>query len=382
MECQRDLFDLEPGEVFLSSCGRNPVPRSAAAAGGAEIARKAVAPHLVHHAGHASDVRERFAELVGGAAERVALLSSMSFAAALFARLVAGLAGRLVLVAQDEIDSLVLPFQGRCRGLVVVPSDQRYASAMLAAVAAHPGAAVALTPCFWTRGWTLDLAAVLAQCARGGNPVLIDVTQSCGAMPLDVSTFPAGLEFMLACSVHKHLMGIHGTCVALICDKWMELDNVEPLERHSKQMGNASGAWDLEENGMGPEGYPMEPIHTAGRFDTGLSNPVGWAILAESLRVLLGWKRSEQAALLSSLTKRAKNGLKDLPNVQVLGDCPHFFAIRLESLDQTKALHTKMWSERIRTDLRHSAIRVGVGVYNTPQDMDALVASVKNFCQA
>ena len=389
LACQRKLFNLDSDDVFLAACGRNPVSNVALKAGSDEIGLKNQFPQRVSHFSHSEEVRTLFAQLINGSADQVALAPSTSAAVQLFA---SGLEDKdlsVAIVAQDEIDSLVLPLQIRVGQFVIVPTSENYAADFLALVQANPGALVLLTPIFWTTGWSVGLQEVLIACAESDSFVILDITQAAGAMEINVSSFPSSLRYALCASDHKHLMGVHGCCCTYFSPN-LNLSDFTALDCHSKQLGNSTGDWDLCRGGMGPSGYPIsEPAVGARRLDAGLSNPVVWAILAASLKLLLSWDRKAHTARLQHLSNLATSKLALLVDAGVVvdGDCPHIFSIRVvgddndeeESFQRTSQLHAALIEKRIFTDVRHSGIRVGVGIWNSEEDMEALVHCIADF---
>ncbi len=87
MESQRSLFDIPEDVTYLNAAYLGPRLRSVDAAGRAALARTArpweIAPE--HFFFDAEVARERFASLVGGDADGVALVPSVSYGIALAA---------------------------------------------------------------------------------------------------------------------------------------------------------------------------------------------------------------------------------------------------------------------------------------------------------
>jgi len=373
MEGARKLFSLEEGNLYLASCGRTPLPDKSRDAGVAELNCKQVNPELVTHFGKAEAVRGKWAALLNGHEDNVAITPSTSYAVALASRFCPDLATKTAVVAQDAIDSIVLPFQGRVKEFKLVEANDRYGANFLDALrAVEPASAIALlTPVFWTKGWSMsNLDEILSFCAQRRLFVVMDLTQSAGVLPYDVSTFPPNLDYFICCSVHKHLMGVHGTSLCYLSDSLLAMNAVEPVERHSKQLGNATGTWDEHGGGLTAQGYPAPHVAKACRFDAGMSNPVGLAVLNASLELILSWNRQEQCAYLQSLSDAARQGLRKA-GYRVEGDSPHIFNFaHQEGFEATRKVHQMLAENNVYTDLRHDGIRVGLGVWNGADEIE------------
>ncbi|MFF0144886.1 selenocysteine lyase/cysteine desulfurase [Amycolatopsis sulphurea] len=121
--------------------------------------------------------RQGFARLAGVPADRVAVGASVS---QLVACVAGGLAtGSRVLVAEREFTSVTFPFAQRAE-VTEVPLEE-----LARHVEGHDLVAVSLVQS--ADGRILDTAALRAAAEAAGVPVLIDVTQAAGWLPLDVA---------------------------------------------------------------------------------------------------------------------------------------------------------------------------------------------------
>ena len=143
--------------------------------------------------------RGHFASLVGVAANRVAIGSQASVAAALVAAALPE--GSEVLIAEGDFSSIMLPFVHSGRGLRV-----RTAPLSGLADAVRPGTAlVAFSLVQSATGEVADADAVLAAARRVGARTLCDATQAVGWLPVAASAFDA-----LICHAYKWLCAPRG----------------------------------------------------------------------------------------------------------------------------------------------------------------------------
>eukprot|EP00913_Durusdinium_trenchii_P008721 g8192.t1 len=128
LSCQKHLFSLPEGVVYLNCASRSPMLRSVE-----EIGHKAVSlknhPWRIADDGIADQVRAQFARLVHCDAKDVALVPSTSYAISQVAHNILKLghirAGEAVIILQDQMSSNVYAWQRLCREasarLVAVP---------------------------------------------------------------------------------------------------------------------------------------------------------------------------------------------------------------------------------------------------------------------
>ena len=83
------------------------------------------------------------------------------------------------------------------------PPDDDWTGAVLAALDERVAIA-ALPHCHWTDGGLLDLVAIGRRCREVGSALVLDVTQSLGALPLDLA---AVAPDFLVCPGYKWLLG-------------------------------------------------------------------------------------------------------------------------------------------------------------------------------
>lgn len=165
-------------------------------------------PDLEAYCAAVERARGLFASLVGVGAERVAIGSQTSVAAALVASALP--AGAEVLVPEGEFSSLVLPFVHSGRGLVV-------RTAPLAELAEHVGPRtmlVAFSVVQSATGEVADTAAIAAAAAAHDALTLCDATQAIGWLPVQASVFDA-----VVCHAYKWLCAPRGVSFLTVSDR-------------------------------------------------------------------------------------------------------------------------------------------------------------------
>ncbi|MCC2665230.1 MAG: aminotransferase class, partial [Geminicoccaceae bacterium] len=189
--CQRDLFDL-PGDVAYLNCAyMSPLLRRAAEVGAAALARKCRPWTISPEDFFADSERARglFAALLGATPDDVAIVPAASYGLALAAANLPLAPGLRILVLAEQFPSNVYAWRElaqRAGGAVLTverPADGDWTGAVLAGLDERVAIA-ALPHCHWTDGGLLDLVAIGRRCRAVGSALVLDVTQSLGALPL------------------------------------------------------------------------------------------------------------------------------------------------------------------------------------------------------
>src|SRR5690606_31037699 len=157
--------------------------------------------------------RRLFATLIGATADDIALVPSASYGLATAARNLPLRMGQKILLLEDQFPSNVYCWRARTEEtgarLVTVPTppDFDWTAAVLAAI--DDDVAIASRPHnHWTDGARLDLAAIGAALRKRGAKLVVDATQSLGAMTFDLAAIQP--DFLVAAS-YKWLLGPYST---------------------------------------------------------------------------------------------------------------------------------------------------------------------------
>lgn len=370
--CQRDLFDLPDDVAYLNCAYMSPVLKDAAAIGAQAITRKC-RPWTISPDDFFTDserARALFAELLGARADDIALVPAASYGLAIAAaNLPFGEGGR-ILVLQDQFPSNVYTWRelARQRGGEVVtiarpgarPGDDDWTAAILARLDERV-AITALPQCHWTDGGLIDLAAVGARCREVGSALVVDATQSLGALPLDLAAVQPDY---LVCPGYKWLLGPYSLGYLYVAPRHQ---NGRPLEQNwIARAGSEDFARLIEYQGRYQPG--------ARRFDVGeRSNfallPVGIAGLEQLLR----WGQAAIATTLAARTAKiarraALLGLSAIPPHLRAG---HFLGLRFGG-GVPAGLPERLASEQVHVSLRGDSVRVTPHLYNNDADLDRL----------
>ncbi len=365
---QRDCFSLPPEVAYLNCAYTAPLMKSAEAAGRRALAQKAAPWELT--AGHFFETlrenRELFARIVACAAKDVAVIPAVSYGIALAARNIPVAAGQKILVLQDQFPSNVYAWQRRAMetgarvATIGLPDDNDWTFAILDAVD-RDTAVAALPHCHWTDGTLIDLGAVGARCREVGAALVVDGSQSLGAMPFDVSEIQP--DFLVT-TAHKWLLGPYSYGFCYIAPRWQE---GIPLEENWL---NREGSEDFERLVDYRDAYQPGAL----RFDCGeASNFILAPVVAAALRQILDWDVAAIAATLKAKTDEIANRAHEMgfETAPAAFRAPHLIGLRL-STPPPPDLPNRLAAAGVYVSVRGSAIRVAPHLYNTEEDIDKL----------
>lgn len=370
---QRDRFSLPEDVAYLNCAYTAPLLKEAEEAGRQALAQKAAPWNLT--AGHFFETlrenRRLFARIVSCPAEHVAVIPSVSYGVSLAARNIPVAAGQKIVVLQDQFPSNIYAWRRRAvetgAELTTVdqPPDADWTPKIIEAIDRRTAVA-ALPHCHWTDGTLIDLAAVGARCREVGAALVVDGTQSLGAMPFAVTEIQP--DFLIT-TAHKWLLGPYSFGFCYIAPRWQ--DGV-PLEENWL---NREGSEDFARLVDYRDRYQPG----ARRFDCGeASNFILAPVAAAALRQILDWDVAAIAATLKITTDRIADraqaiGLAAAPAHR---RAPHMIGLRLAAVPAPD-LPARLALAGVYVSVRGSAIRVAPHLYTTEADVDRFFEALK-----
>ena len=374
LACQRHRFTLPDGAHYLNCAYMGPLPRVVQEVGIAGIRRKGepmditAADFFEESAG----ARRRFAALIGGGPERVAIIPSVSYGVATVARNTRVEHGQNIVVLGEQFPSNVYAWQklarrsGASLRTVDAPDGEARGEAWNAALLdAIDGdtALVALPQVHWTDGTRFDLVRVGEKARAVGAAFVIDGTQSIGAHPFDVRDIRPDA---VICAAYKWLLGPYSIGFAWYGERY---DDGEPLEEGWIARRGSADFRALVH-------YRDEYEPGAVRFDVGeRSNFILTPMANAALDCVLEWGAARIQAYCAALTADL------IAEAQTLGfrvehadwRGAHLFGLRSPAGLDPAALQDALRARNVSVSLRGSAVRIAPNVYNDEDDVAALL---------
>lgn len=222
---------------------------------------------------------------------------------------------------------------------------------------------VAVSHVSYRTGAKLNVRAIVDAAHRSGVPVLLDAYQSVGSGRLDVKDL--GVDFLVAGAL-KYLLGPPG--VAFLYVDEAHIEGLRPTDT----------GWFAQENPFAFDVRNLDYAHSANRFQTG-SPPVPsiyGAMAGLGLIEGIGLDQIERhiARLTAGLLGRAVD-LGFAVTTPVSPDARGALVV-IESTD-AEALLQRLGGEGFLCSARGSGLRVSMHYYNTEDDVDRLVETLR-----
>lgn len=364
--CQRDLFEIPEDISYLNCSYMSPLLRSVREAGQQAVPRKSQ-PWKIHAEDFFEDaeiVRRLFAELCGADPEGIALVPSASYGIGVAAANLPLRPDQRILVLAEQFPANVYPWRelaDRCGATletVARPEDNDWTRALLARINEQTGI-VALPNCHWTDGSLIDLRRVSQRTHEVGAALVLDITQSLGAYPFNVSEIRP--DFMVA-AAYKWLLGPYSLGFLYVAPEHRE-------------------GIPLEYTWIGREGsedfsqlvnYRSTYQPGARRFDVGeRSNFILLPMAIAALRQLLQWQIPEIDITIRALTttierEATKLGFQTVPAELRIG---HIIGLRHPS-GLPENLTAELTKRNVFVSIRGQSIRVSPHLYNNAEDVE------------
>ncbi|HSQ32040.1 MAG TPA: aminotransferase class V-fold PLP-dependent enzyme [Gemmatimonadaceae bacterium] len=316
----------------------------------------------------AEEIRRLCSGLFGGDAEGYAVIPAASYGVSTAARAIEPTlgAGDRIIVLDEEFPSNVLPWRRAARetGARVVtvptPEDFDWTSAALREI--ERGAkVVAVFHAHWTNGAVLDLERIGNACRAVGATLVIDATQSLGAMELDLAAVQP--DFVVAAG-YKWLLCPYGFGVMYVAPAWRD---ARPLEEHWLGREGAS-------NFAALVNYVDTYRPGARRFDVGETCTPALPGAIAALEQLGAWGIRAITPTLAEINRRLAERLTALgfrlPPEHFRS--PHMFGARVPDGSNAGDLVGALRKRHVFVSQRGSSLRFGPHLHVTDADIGRL----------
>jgi len=375
LPCQRHLFDIPEDVAYLNCAYMSPLMRSVVEEGNRGVARKAhpweITPDKFFTG--AEEFRTTAAQLIGATADCVAIVPSASYGIATAALNLPVRKGQRILVLDEQFPSNYYPWQrlaedrGATLSIVPWPEDGDWTVAALK-VLRDDVAIAALPNVQWTSGGRLDLVRIGDACRKFGTALVLDLTQSLGALPFNVREVQP--DFAVAAN-YKWLMGPYTTGLLYVAPKW---NGGRPVEENWIQRANARDFAALIL-------YTDKYDDGARRYDMGeRSNFALLPAATRALKQLQDWGIAEISGTAGALNRQlalmaAEIGFSSPPEHL---RAPHYLCLRRKA-GIPEGLSETLASQKVFVSVRGSSIRVTPHLYNSANDVERLLACLRQI---
>lgn len=313
--------------------------------------------------------REFAGKLVGSSAANIAYVQNTSHGLSLVALGLDWREGDNVVICAQEFPSNYLCWiQLEQKGVEirqVSSPDGTITPDLIAGVIDNRTRLVAVSHVQFYSGYKVDLAAIAELCSKSGALLVVDGTQSIGAVTVDVKA--SGVDVLVA-SAHKWMMGPRGIGFAHFSNRALE------------QIKPAIVGW-LSVNDPFAFNRTLDYLPDARRFESGTPNGSGMFGLAERLAQLheLGpiWIENRILDLNQRVIEGVlKKGLKPVYQFER----SRRSGISLLQRDGMSApeILARLNANKIFASVRNGSIRIATHYYNTEDEIDQIVSVMSN----
>ncbi len=378
LACQRDLFRLPDSVAYLNCSYMSPQLQSVEAAGREALLQKNE-PFRQRVDGFFEPIEQlksSFARVIQSSEpERIALVPAVSYGMATVAHNLTISPGQNIVLAAEQFPSNYYTWERVCRDngaeLRQVEAPQTDGSrrtawneALLSTIDSQT-ALVAVGNIHWADGTLFDLMALRQRTREVGAWLVIDGTQSIGALPIDVDALQPDA---LVAAGYKWLMGPYAIGFAYYGPAF---DHGTPIEENWINRADSHDFKNLVR-------YRTDYRAGASRYSVGEhSNFMLVPMMQAALDQVLAWGVPAIQQYCKDLVAPYLGELAELGIHLEANRAHHLLGLYLgDGFDPTQ-LKTELESRQIHVSLRGEAMRVAPNVYNRPDEVEQLIEALK-----
>jgi selenocysteine lyase/cysteine desulfurase len=318
--------------------------------------------------------RRVYGQVFGVDVESIALVPSASYGLAVASANLPLASGQDIVLLGEQFPANVYIWREKARaaGARLIHTQRGAGQAWTAGVldAIGPQTAIVAVPhCHWADGGLVDLAAVGKACRAVGAALVLDLTQSLGALPINFAEVDP--DFAVAAG-YKWLMSPYGTGALYVAPRYHSGTSIE-----QPWMGR-QGAEDFSRLVNYCDAYAAG----ARRFDMGeKSNPALLEGVIAALGMILEWSVTGIHETLSernaALAQRVEPlGYLALPPKARAG---HFLGLSLPDHVDAAALLAQLSGANVFVSARGRSLRVTQHLYNDAEDSERFIEALSKF---
>lgn len=369
---QKELFSLPEGINYINCAYMAPLLKAVEDVGivGIQKKRNPIAVTPEDFFTESDDLRKIFSELINNPnPSRIAIIPSVSYGMANVTRNIKFTKGDEILVAGNQFPSNYYPWKqlaeeaGVKLNTVYPPEELKergriWNEKILDSINEHTRV-VAIGHVHWADGTKFELKAIKEKLTEHGGLLIIDGTQSVGALPFDVQDIKPDA---LICAGYKWLMGPYALGLAYYGDYF---DKGVPVEHNWINRKDSQDFANLVN-------YRMDFQPGALRYEVGEhSNFILVPMLKAALEQITKWQIPQIQAYCKELITDVVDELRDnefyIEEEKYRGN--HLFGIYLPSGMQVSEVKEQLEKQKIYVSVRGASVRISPHLYNSKEDL-------------
>ena len=377
IDWRQEWFEFE-GATYLNLAGESPLPKVCIRAAQMALEAKKF-PHTKPDSVFfevPDRARAGIAKLIGAKPEEIALTTGASTGVQAVAFGMQWKPGDEVITAKGEFPlqyTTWKPMEER-EGLkvkVVGPRDHFLTAEDFITALTPKTRLVSASMVRFDDGSMLDAARLAEACHKQGTLLLLDVSQSCGALPTDVNAL--GADF-LVCAGYKWLFGPFGSGFFWIKSEHLAAMRPAPFYWMAVQGSHDFAALNFEDPKPGANAKRWDTPEWASHFNFNLV--VLDAAVEFVLRMGAVTVAAHNHALIDMMFERLPKDRCVAASPLDRGQRGPYGCFVARTPEKTKALYEKLRQENVIVSLRENKIRVSPHLYNTERDIDRLISVI------
>jgi cysteine desulfurase / selenocysteine lyase len=374
---RQEWFEIEDA-TYLNVSAQAPMPRVSIRAVQAALEAKKYPHHMPDSTFFEvpNRIRASIAKLIGGKPEEVALTSGASAGVTSVAYALTWKPGDEIVTAKGEFPlqyTTWKPMEER-EGLKlkIVASRERFISAddLIAAITPRTRV-VSVSLVRFDDGSLLDAPRVAAACHKQGALLLLDVSQCCGALPMDVNQL--GADFLVSAG-YKWLLSPFGTGFFWVKSEHLNIVRPGPFYWMAVAGSDNFANLNFDDPKPSPSAKRWDSPEWASYFNFNL------AAMDVSVDFVV---RMGPELVAAHNRKLIELMFERLPKDRFVPASPLDAARRgpygcfaARSPEKTAEVYKRLRKENVVVSLREGNIRVSPHLYNTERDIDRLISVV------
>jgi cysteine desulfurase/selenocysteine lyase len=374
---RQEWFEIEDA-TYLNLAGQSPMPKVSIRAVQAALEAKKY-PHQKPDSTFfevPNRIRASIAKLIRGKAEEIALTSGASAGVAAVAYALTWKPGDEVITAKGEFPlqyTVWKPMEER-EGLklkIVSPRERFITADDLIAALTPRTRLVSVSMVRYDDGSLLDAARVADACHKQGALLLLDASQCCGALPMDVNHL--GADFMV-CAGYKWLLGPFGTGFFWVKSEHLEMVRPGPFYWMAVAGSHNFAALNFENPKPSASAQRWDSPEWASYFNFNLA----------AMDVSVDFVVRMGPELVSAHNRKLIELMFErLPKDRFVPASPldparrgPYGCFAARSKEKTAEVYQHLRKENVVVSLREGNIRVSPHLYNSERDIDRLISVV------
>jgi len=376
LNTQKHLFSLDTTVTYINGAYMSPQLKSVEEAGMKALLRKSQ-PTSISQDDFFTDrviLKQRFAQLIDAPDyQNCAIIPSVSYGIATVAKNIDFKKGEEILIVDEQFPSNVYAWREKEKTqdavikIVKAPETKtgrakQWNQDILSAITPKTKV-VAMGHIHWADGTLFDLVSIRKKAHSVGAKLIIDGTQSVGALPFSVQEIQPDA---LICAAYKWLMGPYSMGMAYYADSF---NDGQPLEYNWINRKNSE---DFSQLVNYQDSYkPKADRYSVGESSNFILVPMQIAALDQ----LLAWGQDAIQEYTHHISAKAIRALraKGCFIEEDTHRSKHLFGIYLPETINMEVVKSRFRESNISVGFRGKAIRVSPHVYNAQADFERLI---------